>query len=190
MSEGDFHERIDGFWAEYLKLLDRSVEHPDEPKILAETVVELDDLAGRVEQRMCSTTGEESDQLRLWAATFRDLSAQLLLDLGRIAEAIQSYRRSLALHDDLEQRVFFAKALFRSGDFDTAANELNVLAERSESFSSTGDAESAARVLNMVCNCEEMSGAVDARIVMDCIRTLARRGSVAIVLEPSGAKGT
>ena len=172
---------IQFLWDEFMMLQDRLWRDMEDPQTQAESCAAVLDLADRAEQ-VKGQTEDEQRTLMCWRATFFRLCAELQVDLGRLDEAIVFFRTSLIHDDDQEVRVGLIAALQQHNLTGELCQEINALSEYEGTFCSTGDAESAAKVLRVLCNAPDVVQHISEAVLKDIVQAVSRRGLVSMQL--------
>ena len=163
------------YWRRYEVLLDTLVSRGRNPARVDDILAGMIQLAQDAEEE-CRILKANHEQLRLWTATFWRLCADLSNDLGLAADAIVDFRESLKhTPDDLETRVGLIRVLACQPSFWECCSELNRLRELDCPFSSSNDAESAEKVLEVLCSRPEFSQHVDEAVLRGVLRAIANK---------------
>lgn len=178
MSDGIQH-----LWDEFMVLQERLWQDILDPQTQTETCAAVLSLANRAEQET-GQTEEERATLEGWRATFYRLCAELQVELGRLDEAIAFFRTSLGHEDDLEVRVGLISALKQHHLTGKLCDEINALSDYDGTFCSTGDAESALKVLRVLCNSPDIVQHINEAVLKDILQAVARRGLASLQLNP------
>ena len=164
------------YWRAYEEFTDRVGNDPHNLSVVREVLDDMRRLIAAAE-RESDLSESEREHLQAWIATFLRWCAESnLFDLGLPADAIPDFRRALEYRPGLETHVGLIRALCALGDFDEAGLEFNRLRECGHSFATSGDAESAVRVMRLLCTHASLAQNVDAPVLRDVLLALCNWG--------------
>jgi hypothetical protein len=164
------------YWRAYEELTDRRRDDRENLAVAREVVDGMRNLAAAAEQES-DLSEAEHQQLEAWIHTFFRYCAELsLFVLSLSDDAVHDYRRSLEHFPDLEAHVGLIQALCAQGAFDEAGLELNRLRDCGHSFARSGDADSALKVMRLLCTHAALVQTVDAPVLRDMLLALCHWG--------------
>jgi methionine synthase II (cobalamin-independent) len=175
---------IDHYWKDFERLRNRLIEKWQDIATIREIYIPATRLAEAVEQEIAQTNKPHPNLIN-WAHTFHDFVGQLAVDLEQTEAAIAAFRTALKYSgDDIETHVHLIRELCRQGAFREAIRQLDEIRRLGISFLRSTDWESAAHLLELICNHHQIARHVDSEVLRDLVEALAQRGNVSVVLNP------